>query len=128
MTITLSTPSSIFGTTYEFDIVNNQIQITSIPLRQIWFYDQRAINDLHQWLRITNNGNWVLLNTKNENQTPRAGSVEEWARSINNPIGGFYGLIPNFRGRFATFIPPILEHLHLAEVTRNPSNNRMRAL
>jgi hypothetical protein len=32
------------------------------------------------------------------------------------------------RGRFANYVPPILEALKLAEVEHNPRNNRMRAL
>jgi hypothetical protein len=32
------------------------------------------------------------------------------------------------RGRFANYVPPLLEHLGLAELEHNASNNRMRAL
>jgi hypothetical protein len=31
------------------------------------------------------------------------------------------------RGRFANYVPPVLEVLGLAEVEHNPRNNRMRA-
>jgi uncharacterized protein DUF6855 len=53
--------------------------------------------------------------------------VEYWARSPKNPIGGWYGLKKGFRGRFAMYIPPLMEELGLAEVEHNPRNNRMRA-
>jgi len=32
------------------------------------------------------------------------------------------------RGRFANYVPPVLEKLGRAEVEHNPRNNRMRAL
>jgi hypothetical protein len=31
------------------------------------------------------------------------------------------------RGRFANYVPPVLEEMGLAEVEHNPRNNRMRA-
>jgi hypothetical protein len=53
--------------------------------------------------------------------------VEHWARSPDNPIGGWYGLKKNFRGRFAMYVPPLMEELGLAELEHNKKNNRMRA-
>ncbi len=55
------------------------------------------------------------------------GTVEAWARSGDNPIGGWYGLKKGLRGRFALYMPPLLEQLGLAEIEHNPRNNRMRA-
>ena len=55
------------------------------------------------------------------------GTVEAWARSPDNPVGGWYGLKKGLRGRFGVYIPPLLEALGLAEVEHNPRNNRMRA-
>jgi hypothetical protein len=54
-------------------------------------------------------------------------TVEAWARSGENPVGGFYGLKKGFRGRFGMYVPPLMERLGLAEVEHNPRNNRMRA-
>ena len=56
------------------------------------------------------------------------GSVEAWARSPENPVGGWYGLKKGLRGRFGNYVPPVLEALGLAEVEHNARNNRMRAL
>ncbi len=56
------------------------------------------------------------------------GTVEAWGRSDENPIGGWYGLKKGLRGRFGMYIPPLLEHLGLAELEHNARNNRMRAL
>ena len=67
------------------------------------------------------------LGSKDEKQEPEKGTVEYWARSPKNPIGGWYGLKKGFKGRFAMYIPPLMEELGLAGVEHNPRNNRMRA-
>ncbi|MGI8984915.1 MAG: DUF6855 family protein [Acidimicrobiales bacterium] len=59
--------------------------------------------------------------------TVSAGSVEAWARHDANPVGGWYGLRKGYRGRFANYVPPVLEHLGLAEVEHGARNNRMRS-
>jgi hypothetical protein len=53
--------------------------------------------------------------------------VEAWGRSTSNPVQGWYGFKKGLRGRFANYVPPVLEALGLAEVEHNPRNNRMRA-
>jgi hypothetical protein len=40
---------------------------------------------------------------------------------------GWYGLKKGFRGRFAMYIPLLMEALGVAEVEQNPLNNRMQA-
>lgn len=88
-------------------------------------YDYRCLADLHAMLK--QHGDWMELGSKDEKQEAEEGTVEYWARSPKNPIGGWYGLKKNFRGRFAMYIPPLMEQLGLAEVEHNPRNNRMRA-
>lgn len=88
-------------------------------------YDYRCLADLHAML--TAHGDWMELGSKDEKQEAKEGTVEYWARSSTNPIGGWYGLKKNFRVRFAMYIPPLMEELGLAEVEHNPRNNRMRA-
>ena len=88
-------------------------------------YDYRALADLHAMLK--QHGDWMDLGSKDEKQEAVEGTVEYWARSTKNPIGGWYGLKKGFRGRFAMYIPPLMEALGLAEVEHNPRNNRMRA-
>ncbi|MFL5689135.1 MAG: DUF6855 family protein, partial [Chloroflexota bacterium] len=56
------------------------------------------------------------------------GSVEAWARSDKNPVGGWYGLKKGLRGRFGVYMPPLMEALGLAEVTHDAKNNKMRAI
>jgi hypothetical protein len=41
--------------------------------------------------------------------------------------GERYGLKKGLRGRFAMYVPPVMEALGLAEVEHNPKNNRIRA-
>ena len=88
-------------------------------------YDYRCLADLHAMLK--KHVDWMELGSKDEKQETVEGTVEHWARSPKNPIGGWYGLKKGFRGRFAMYIPPLMEALGLAEVEHNPRNNRMRA-
>ncbi len=54
--------------------------------------------------------------------------MEGWGRSAENPVGGWYGLKKELRGRFGMYVPPVPKELGLAEVEANPRNNRMRAI
>lgn len=89
-------------------------------------YQARAIEDLHAWL--VERGDWVPLGAADEQRDAPEGSVEAWARSTDNPVGGWYGVRKGYRGRFGMYLPPLLEALGLAEVEHNPRNNRMRAV
>ena len=89
-------------------------------------YDTRVIDDLHAWLR--GQGDWVPLGSADEQKPAKDGTVEAWARSQDNPVGGWYGLRKGYRGRVGMYLPPLLEELGLAEVEHLPRNNRMRAL
>ena len=77
-------------------------------------YDARVVEDLHVWLR--EQGDWVFLGSADEQKPAREGTVEAWARSADNPIGGWYGLRKGYRGRVGMYLPPLLEELGLAEV------------
>jgi hypothetical protein len=68
------------------------------------------------------------LGSADEQKPAIDGTIESWARSPNNPVGGWYGLKKGLRGRFANYVPPVLKELGLAEVEQAPRNNRMRAL
>jgi hypothetical protein len=89
-------------------------------------YLLRSVTDLYAMLKA--HGDWMLLGNADEQKPAAEGTVEAWARSPNNPVGGWYGLKKGLRGRFANYVPPVLEALGLAEVEHNPRNNRMRAL
>jgi hypothetical protein len=89
-------------------------------------YHLRCIDDLHAMLVA--HGDWMPLGNADEQKEAKPGTVEAWARSADNPVGGWYGLRKGYRGRFGNYVPPVLEHLGLAEVEHGPRNNRMRAL
>jgi hypothetical protein len=88
-------------------------------------YQLRGVDDLHKMLK--QQGDWMPLGSADEQKPAAEGTVEAWARSAKNPVGGWYGLKKGLRGRFAMYVPPVLEALGLAEVEKKPKNNRMRA-
>ena len=88
-------------------------------------YDARVVDDLHAWLR--EQADWVPLGAADEQKPAKDGTVEAWARSESNPVGGWYGLRKGYRGRAGMYLPPLLEELGLAELEHQPRNNRMRA-
>jgi hypothetical protein len=88
-------------------------------------YDARCVGDLHAMLR--QHGDWMELGSADENKPAKDGTVEAWARSPDNPVGGWYGLRKGYRGRFAMYIPPLLELLGLVELEHNSRNNRVRS-
>jgi hypothetical protein len=97
------------------------VQVGTTELR----YHLRALDDLHAMLK--EHGDWVPLGSADEQKPAAEGTVEAWARAPDNPVGGWYGLKKGLRGRFANYVPPVLEVLGLAEVEHQPRNNRMRA-
>ena len=94
--------------------------------KTILHYDIRCLNDLYQMLK--KHGDWMEMASKDEKVPTKEGTVEHWGRSPENPVGGWYGLKKNFRGRFGMYIPPLMEHLGLAEITHEKRGNKMRAI
>jgi len=88
-------------------------------------YQLRGLDDLRAMLK--RHGDWMPLGSADEQKPAAEGTVEAWARSPKNPVGGWYGLKKGLRGRFAMYVPPVMEALGLAEVEHLPRNNRMRA-
>jgi hypothetical protein len=97
------------------------VQVGKTQLR----YQLRCIDDLRAML--VEHGDWMPLGSADEQKPAKDGTVEAWARAADNPVGGWYGLEKGLRGRFANYVPPVLERLGLAEVEHNARNNRMRA-
>ena len=89
-------------------------------------YHLAAIEDAHAWLR--EQGDWVDLGAADEKKDAKPGTLEAWARDEGNPVGGWYGLRNGYRGRFAMYLPPLLEALGLVELTHEARNNRVRAI
>ena len=98
------------------------VQVGKTELR----YHLRCLDDLHAMLK--EHGDWMPLGNADEQKQAQEGSVEAWARSPENPVGGWYGLKKGFRGRFGNYVPPVMEALGLAEVEHQARNNRMRAV
>lgn len=93
--------------------------------KTVLHYDYRCLEDLNAMLK--KHGDWMELGSKDEQQATTEGTVEHWGRSPKNPVKGWYGLKKGLRGRFAMYIPPLMEELGLAEVEHNARGNRMRA-
>jgi hypothetical protein len=98
------------------------VQVGKTQLR----YQLACIDDLHNML--VEHGDWMPLGNADEQKPAAEGTVESWGRSEKNPVGGWYGLKKGLRGRFGSYVPPVLEALGLAEVEHNGRNNRMRAI
>lgn len=98
------------------------VQVGTTQLR----YQLRCVEDLHAMLR--EHGDWMPLGNADEQKEAQDGTVEAWARSSANPVGGWYGMKKGLRGRFGNYVPPVLEALGLAEVEHAARNNRMRAI
>jgi hypothetical protein len=88
-------------------------------------YQLRGLDDLHKMLK--QHGDWLPLGSADEQKPAAEGTVEAWARSPKNPVGGWYGLKKGLRGRFGMYVPPVMEAMGRAEVEHLPKNNRMRA-
>jgi len=122
----LKTPSG--GSTYEVyrDESAEPPTLVCTVGKTVLSYQLRCLDDLHTMLKA--HGDWLLLGSADEQKPAADGTVEAWARSAENPVGGWYGLKKGFRGRFGMYVPPVMAVLGLAEVETNPRNNRMRAI
>lgn len=121
----LKTPPQTSSYEMYVDVKDGREIIVCTVGTTVLHYEYRCLADLHAMLK--KHGDWMDLGSKDEKQEVEAGTVEDWARSPKNPVKGWYGLKKGFRGRFAMYIPPLMEALGLAEVEHNPRNNRMRA-
>src|SRR5437660_11666266 len=72
-------------------------------------YQLRCLDDLHAMLK--KRGDWMALGSADEQKPAAEGTVEAWARSPKNPVGGWYGLKKGLRGRFGMYVPPVMETL-----------------
>ena len=79
------------------------VQVGKTELR----YNLRCLDDLQKMLHA--HGDWMLLGSADEQKPAAEGTVEAWARSTANPIGGWYGLKKGLRGRFAMYVPPVMK-------------------
>lgn len=89
-------------------------------------YRLRALEDAHAMLKAY--GDWMPLGNADGGKPTKEGTLEHWARSEENPVGGYYGLRKGYRGRFANYVTPTMELLGLVELEHNARNNRVRAI
>jgi hypothetical protein len=121
----LSTPAG--GSAFEawrdesLDTRSLVVQVAKTQLR----YDLRCLEDLTAMLKAR--GDWMALGGADEQKPATPDTVEAWGRAADNPIGGWYGRKKGLRGRFAVYVPPVLEVLGLAEIDRTPRVLKMRA-
>jgi hypothetical protein len=120
----LKTPSgqSEF-TSYRDDSVDPPALVVQVGKTELR-YQLRCLDDLAKMLKAR--GDWMPLGSADEQKPAAPDTVEAWARSPDNPVKGWYGLKKGLRGRFANYVPPVMEVLGLAEVEHNAKNNRMR--
>ena len=122
---TLRTPPGTSAYTLHTDRKDGRRILVCSVGSTVLHYDARCVDDLLAMLRQA--GDWVELGGADEQKPAKEGTVEAWARSPTNPVGGWYGLKKGLRGRFAVYVPPLLEALGLCELEHQPRNNRMRA-
>ena len=97
------------------------VQVGKTQLR----YQLRCLDDLAAMLKAR--GDWMALGGADEQKPAADGTVEAWGRAADTPVGGWYGLKKGLRGRFAVYVPPVLEALGLAEIDRTPRATKIRA-
>lgn len=121
----LKTPSLTSSYTMHTDEKDGTLILVCTVGKTILHYDYRCLEDLQAMLK--KHGDWMELGSADEQKPAKDGTVEAWGRSKKNPVGGWYGLKKGLRGRFAMYIPPLMEALGLAEVTHDAKGNKMRA-
>ena len=124
--LTLKTPPLSSDYTMHVDEKDGRDILVCTVKTTVLHYDIRCLEDLRQMLK--ERGDWMTLASKDEKVETEPDTVEHWGRSPENPVGGWYGLKKGFKGRFGMYIPPLMEHLGLAEVTHEKRDNKMRAI
>lgn len=120
----LKTPTLSSEYTMHTDIKDGKKIIVCTVGKTVLHYDYKCLKDTHQMLLLHND--WLELGSKDEGKDTKPNTLEEWARSSNNPVGGYYGLKKGFRGRFANYIPPLMEHLGMVELTHEKRGNKLK--
>ena len=108
------------------DYIKGKEIIVCVNGNTILQYDYNCLLDLHTLLK--EKGDWIELGSVDEYTEVRENTIEAWARSEKNPIGGWYGLKQGFRGNFGAYIAPLMVELGLAEITDNQNENKIRSL
>jgi hypothetical protein len=113
--------------TAEFEMHRDEDkQVLHCQVGKTWLhYQLRALDDLHAML--AKRGDWMELGNKDEKDATKPDTVEDWGRSESNPVGGWYGLRKGYRGRFASYVTPVLEALGKVEFEKRGRGVWVRA-
>ncbi|HLN51723.1 MAG: DUF6855 family protein [Thermoplasmata archaeon] len=121
----LKTPSGLSAfRAYREESANPAVLVVTVGTTTLQ-YQLRCLADLRAMLRA--HSDWMPLGSADEQKPAAPGTVEAWARAPTNPVGGWYGVKKGLRGRFANYVPPVMEAIGWAEVEHLAKNNRMRA-
>ena len=121
----LETPPRSSAYTMHVEEIDGKEVLVCTVGKTVLHYDPRCIDDLHAMLK--QHGDWIELGAADEQKPAKEGTVEAWGRAPNNPVGGWYGLKKGLRGRFAMYMPPLLESLGLVELTHEARGNKIKA-
>lgn len=88
--------------------VDEEKNVLHCQVGSTWLhYRPESLDHLHAML--VEHGDWMELGNKDEKAEAKPGTVEAWARSADNPVGGWYGLRKGYRGRFANYVSAVLK-------------------
>jgi hypothetical protein len=121
----LKTPPLTSDYTMHLDTKDGKPILVCTVGKTVLHYDHRCLADLH--VMLTAHGGWMELGSADEQKPAKEGTVEAWGRSETNPVGGWYGLKKGLRGRFAMYVPPLMEALGMVELTHEPKGNKVKA-
>ncbi|MFC0515793.1 DUF6855 family protein [Mucilaginibacter angelicae] len=121
----LKTPPLTSDYTMHLDSKDGKPILVCTVGKTVLHYDHRCLADLHAML--TAHGDWMELGSADEQKPAKEGTVEAWGRSETNPVGGWYGLKKGLRGRFAMYVPPLMEALGMVELTHEAKGNKIKA-
>ena len=124
--LTLKTPPLSSEYTMHVDSKDGKDVLVCTVGKTVLFYNIDCLNDLHEMLK--KHADWMEMGSADEQKPAKEGTVEFWGRAESNPVGGFYGIKKGLRGRFGMYLPPLMEHLGLAEITHEKRGNKMRAI
>jgi len=122
----LKTPPLTSEYTMHIDEKDGKDVLVCTVGKTVLHYNINCLDHLYKMLQ--EHGDWMELGSADEQKPAKDGTVEAWARSESNPVGGWYGLKKGLRGRFGMYVPPLMEALGLAEVTHNLKANKMKAI
>lgn len=121
----LKTPPLTSDYTMHLDTKDGKPILVCTVGKTVLHYDHRCLADLHAML--TTHCDWMELGSADEQKPAKEGTVEAWGRSETNPVGGWYGLKKGLRGRFAMYVPPLMEALGMVELTHQAKGNKVKA-